>query len=133
MPESPGATHLLPRVLHRSRVSDLPADFVPIRLVLATHGTALELDRPEVIVGRHSECDLQLPLADVSRRHCRFYFQEGHWFVEDGKSLNGVFVNNLKVQQTEIHLNDCIRIGGYTFVVGPAGEMGLEAPLRKAS
>jgi pSer/pThr/pTyr-binding forkhead associated (FHA) protein len=114
-------------------VSDLPADFVPIRLVLATHGTTLELDRPEVIVGRHSECDLQLPLADVSRHHCCFYFREGHWFVEDRKSLNGVFVNNLKVQQTEIHLNDCIRIGGYTFVVGPAGEMGLEAPLRKAS
>ena len=126
MSESPGAAHLSPRVLHRSRAGELPAGFVPIRLVLAAQGAVLELDRPEVVVGRHSDCDLQLPLADVSRRHCRFCFRDGHWFVEDVQSLNGVYVNNQKVLQKEIHLNDCVRIGGYTFVVGPAGEAGLE-------
>lgn len=137
MAESPGAAHLLPRVVHRSRVSELPVGFVPIRLVLATHGIALELDRPEMVVGRHSDCDLQLPLADVSRRHCRFVCRDGKWFVEDGQSLNGVFVNNLKVRQKELHLNDCVRIGGYTFVVGPASGAGREPaelpPMRKAS
>lgn len=142
MSESPavrgGAAHLVPRVIHRSRVAELPAGFVPIRLVLPTHGIALELDRPEMVVGRHSDCDLQLPLADVSRRHCRFFFRDGQWFIEDGPSLNGVFVNNLKVRQKELHLNDCVRIGSYTFVVGPAGEIGLDhqepqPPLRQAS
>jgi hypothetical protein len=137
MSESPGAAHLLPRVVHRSRPDELPPGFAPIRLVLATHGLALELDRPQMMVGRHSDCDLQLPLADVSRRHCRFIFRDGQWFVEDGQSLNGVFVNNFKVRQKELHLNDCVRIGGYTFVVGPPGDGGLEQaeppPLRKAS
>ncbi|NJN37217.1 MAG: FHA domain-containing protein [Nitrospiraceae bacterium] len=37
------------------------------------------MNRPDMIVGRHTECDIRLPLPDVSRRHCRLQFVEGCW------------------------------------------------------
>jgi pSer/pThr/pTyr-binding forkhead associated (FHA) protein len=111
---------------------ELPVGFAPIRLVLAPHGLVLELNRPNMVLGRHSQCDLHLPLPDVSRRHCRVLFEHGQWFVEDGESLNGIFVNNKRVKRAELKLNDCVRIGGYTFVVRPAGDVD-QAIQRKAS
>src|SRR5687767_2589577 len=67
--------------------ADLPPGFVPLRLVLQPSGTAVEVDRPEVLIGRHSDADLRLPLPDVSRRHCRLEFVEGCWQVIDLHSL----------------------------------------------
>ena len=61
----------------------LPADFIPLRLVLKTSGAAVDLTRPDMVLGRHSQADVRLPLPDVSRRHCRFYFLEGAWHVQD--------------------------------------------------
>jgi pSer/pThr/pTyr-binding forkhead associated (FHA) protein len=77
----------------------------------------VELTRPDMLVGRHSEADIRLPLPDVSRRHCRFLFVAGSWQVHDLNSLNGVFVNDQQVQQTVVHSGDRIRIGGFTFTV----------------
>jgi pSer/pThr/pTyr-binding forkhead associated (FHA) protein len=111
---------------------ELPPGFAPIRLVLPPHGLVLELNRPRMILGRHSQCDVHLPLPDVSRRHCRVLFEDGQWFIEDGDSLNGIFVNNRRVKREVLRLNDCVRIGGYTFVVRPAGEID-HAIHRKAS
>src|SRR5262245_19633359 len=48
-------------------------DFMPMRLVMDPGGLAVELKHPELIVGRHSEADLRLPLPEVSRRHCKLF------------------------------------------------------------
>jgi pSer/pThr/pTyr-binding forkhead associated (FHA) protein len=95
---------------------DEGAGFIPLRLVLPG-GRAVELNRPEVVIGRHSEADVRLHLPDVSRRHCRFVFSEGRWQVFDLHSLNGLFVNDEQVQQATIQHRDVIRIGSYTFEV----------------
>jgi pSer/pThr/pTyr-binding forkhead associated (FHA) protein len=70
-----------------------------------------------MVAGRHSSADLRLPLPDVSRRHCRFAFSNGSWQVFDLSSLNGLFVNNERVEQAMLHHLDLIRIGSYTFQV----------------
>ena len=67
--------------------------FRSLKLVLQPNGLAVELTRPNMLLGRHSTADLRLPLPDVSRRHCRFLYTDGHWFVQDLQSLNGTFVN----------------------------------------
>src|SRR2546423_3973024 len=54
-------------------------DFIPMTLVLQPNGLKVELTRPEMLLGRHSGADLRLPMPDVSRRHCRFVFQDGVW------------------------------------------------------
>ena len=95
----------------------LPADFVPLRLILHSTGTVIELDRPDMLIGRHSEVDVRLPLPDVSRRHCRFVFGNGNWVVMDLNSLNGVFVNDEPVGQATLKQGDRVRIGGFVFAV----------------
>src|SRR5262245_55506457 len=92
-----------------------PAVFVPLRLLLQPGGLCVELNRPDMVVGRHSSSDVRLGLPDVSRRHCRFVFTEGRWQVFDLNSLNGVFVNGERVQQATLDHGDLIRIGGFTF------------------
>jgi hypothetical protein len=91
--------------------------FLPLRLILFPGGWGTALNKPEVVVGRHSSADLRLPLPDVSRLHCRFAFANGSWHVFDLSSLNGVFVNNERVEQALLHHLDLIRIGSYTFQV----------------
>ena len=101
----------------RDHAETLPPGFVPLRLILRPTGTTIELSRPDMIVGRHSEADVRLPLPDVSRRHCRFLFGNGNWVVMDLNSLNGVYVNEEPVGQATLRQGDRVRIGGFVFVV----------------
>jgi predicted component of type VI protein secretion system len=89
--------------------------FTPLRLVLFPNGCTIELNRPDMVIGRHSEVDVRLHLPDVSRRHCRFVFEEGEWHILDLQSMNGVFVNDERVEQAVVHHHDLIRIGSYIF------------------
>src|SRR5438128_1985002 len=72
---------------------DLQCDFVPLRLLAQPGGLCIELTKPDMLIGRHSEADVRLALPDVSRRHCRFVFAQGQWQVIDLNSLNGIYVN----------------------------------------
>jgi len=99
----------------------LPPQFVPLRLVMRPGGVTVELTRPDMLMGRHSEADIRLPLPDVSRRHCRFEFSDGSWHVRDLKSLNGTFVNEQSIEYTAIFHGDTVRIGGFVFGVDLSG------------
>ena len=99
----------------------LPPHFVPLRLVMQPGGVTVELTRPDMLLGRHSEADVRLPLPDVSRRHCRFEFRDGSWHVRDLKSLNGTYVNDQAVDYTAIFHGDTVRIGGYLFGIDLSG------------
>jgi pSer/pThr/pTyr-binding forkhead associated (FHA) protein len=99
----------------------VPADFVPLRLVLQPSGASVELTRADMLIGRHSQADIRLPLPDVSRRHCRFFFGEGVWQVLDLNSLNGVFLNGEPIRQATVRQGDLLRIGGFTFAVDLGG------------
>jgi pSer/pThr/pTyr-binding forkhead associated (FHA) protein len=94
-----------------------PQPFVPLRLAVQPGGGGVELTRPEMVFGRHSDADVRLHLPDVSRRHCRFVFSDGQWKVFDLQSTNGVYVNEQRTEHAVLHHRDLIRIGGYTFEV----------------
>jgi predicted component of type VI protein secretion system len=88
-----------------------------LRLVLQPSGWSIDLDKPEVVLGRHISADVRLPLPDVSRLHCRLVFSEGLWHVFDLNSLNGVHVNDEQVRHAILHHGDQLRLGGFTFTV----------------
>lgn len=121
-------------VLRLHRVSET---VVPLLLILQPSGLVLRVEEPDVLVGRHSEADLRLPLPDVSRRHCRLQFFGGSWSVTDLNSLNGVQLNGQTVKRATIQHGDRLRIGGFTFLVqiGQAGHVQsiLQTLRRKAS
>jgi pSer/pThr/pTyr-binding forkhead associated (FHA) protein len=117
-PASESANLLFPAPEDRPDLpGEMPPGFVPLRLVLLPKGVALELDRPDMTLGRHSGADLRLPMPDVSRRHCRFTWSGGTWAVNDLASLNGVYVNGRAVQHAELKQDDLVRVGGTTFAV----------------
>jgi pSer/pThr/pTyr-binding forkhead associated (FHA) protein len=119
---SPEAADLPAQGPHLRLCGELPADFVPLRLVLQPSGAVVAVDRPDVLVGRHTEADVRLPLPDVSRRHCRLQFVAGGWRVVDLSSLNGIHVNGEQVQQAPLAQDDLLRIGGFTFAIDLTGK-----------
>jgi pSer/pThr/pTyr-binding forkhead associated (FHA) protein len=127
-PRQPAEAYSLP-LQGPHRLPAEPDAFVRLRLVLRPGNTALEMTRPDVLVGRHSDADVRLSLPDVSRRHCRLVFAAGRWQIFDLNSLNGTFVNGERVQQATLAAGDLLRIGGVLFAV----ELGDVLPLRKAS
>jgi pSer/pThr/pTyr-binding forkhead associated (FHA) protein len=94
-----------------------PPDLVPLRLLLQGSEMGVDLTRPDLVVGRHTDADLRLPLPDVSRRHCRFVFAAGRWQVFDLNSLNGIYVNGERVGQAVLQHHDIVRIGSYSLEV----------------
>jgi type VI secretion system FHA domain protein len=78
----------------------------------------------ELIVGRGAECDWALPdpMKSLSRRHCRLFFSESAWQVQD-LSTNGTFINAvpdpLGPTRTQVLRDgDRLRIGDYEIEVG---------------
>jgi pSer/pThr/pTyr-binding forkhead associated (FHA) protein len=115
------------------------SNILPLRLLVQPDGAALEVNRPEMIVGRHSEADIRLRSPEVSRRHCRFVLADGHWQIFDLNSLNGVWLNGLRVQHAVLQNKDVLHIGAYDFEVEigpttlPMSSPAPEQPHKKAS
>lgn len=80
-------------------------------------GSVLKLRSDETIVGRQSGCDIRIPSAEVSRRHCRLLFDDGVLTVEDLDSANGTFVNGKEVKGSAlVRPGDRLEIGPVIFV-----------------
>jgi pSer/pThr/pTyr-binding forkhead associated (FHA) protein len=80
------------------------------------------VSRSGTVLGRHTGADVRLLLPDISRQHCRFVFTGGHWQVIDLHSLNGVFLNDVRIQQAPLRHRDRLRIGNCTLEVDLLGE-----------
>ena len=48
----------------------------------------------------------------ISRRHAKFYYEEGTWRIEDTKSTNGILVNGVKKAKATLQEGDMITFGG---------------------
>ena len=75
-----------------------------------------ELGDRAVVIGRSAECDIQLGVQNVSRKHARVLFQNEEYLIEDLESTNGVFVNGIKVVKCVLRNDDQIEIGGVKLV-----------------
>jgi pSer/pThr/pTyr-binding forkhead associated (FHA) protein len=91
----------------------------PLRLRMQPGGYTIDLNEPDLVLGRHSEADLRVPLPDVSRRHCRFVHSDAGWELIDLGSLNGVYVNGARVAKAMLHAGDTVRICSIEFEVNP--------------
>jgi pSer/pThr/pTyr-binding forkhead associated (FHA) protein len=61
-------------------------------------------------LGRQPDCDLQIQLVEVSRRHCEFRTNGAKIHIKDLDSANGTFVNGQKVSQQELKAGDIISL-----------------------
>jgi pSer/pThr/pTyr-binding forkhead associated (FHA) protein len=92
-----------------------------VRLVIEqgkTRTRALRLHKDEGVIGRERGCDVRIPSAEVSRRHCLLRVRDGYVTVEDLKSSNGTQLNGEDVQGEQVvRPGDRLRVGPVTFVV----------------
>jgi hypothetical protein len=76
--------------------------------------TEIKLRLPAIIGrGKGSTITLLQPL--VSRQHCELFETNGKLWVRDLGSLNGTYVNNEKVTESEIPPNELLTVGTVTF------------------
>ena len=71
----------------------------------------------DICVGRE-QCDVILANNRVSKRHARFVVKNGDIYVQDLKSMNGLYVNGKPVENpVKLNPMDSVRIEDYVFVV----------------
>ena len=78
-----------------------------------------------VRIGRSPDNDLIVDNLSVSNDHARVFFDSGRLVVEDRGSLNGTFVNDLRVERATLHDGDSIWIGKHHIKVDATGDAAI--------
>lgn len=78
-------------------------------------GLVIFLDEKEVTLGRGEENTHPIKYGKISRVHARIFPSEGKWGVEDLKSTNGVWINDVRVTMEPLKPGDYLRIGAVPF------------------
>jgi hypothetical protein len=106
------------------------------RLVLKFESSSLKevpLGTRPVTIGRAPDNDIQIDNLAVSNYHARVYVEAGSLVVEDLNSLNGSFLNDIRVERAMLKDGDSILIGKHEIQVDQAHDAVLpEDGLRKA-
>jgi len=74
-------------------------------------GRRIDLTHEEVSIGRAEQCTVCVNSDLVSRRHAVVNRVLGHYIVVDLKSTNGTFVNDQRVERSELTDGDLLRVG----------------------
>lgn len=76
--------------------------------------TLIKLTKKETahLIGRNTSANIQIADPTVSRAHCIVDKKDGHWFISDLDSHNGLFVNGKRVKdRLKLGNQSVIRIG----------------------
>ena len=78
---------------------------------------SFSIARDITVIGRREDCDLRIPLGDISRKHCRLIRDGETLRVEDLGSSNGTFHNGQRVQEATLAAGDSVQVGPVVFVL----------------
>ena len=79
----------------------------------ALQGQQFQLGDEAFLIGRHSSCDIVLPIPGVSRKHSQISKTGSGYKVEDLKSRNGIYVNGVPVKKSALHHNDVVNVSRF--------------------
>jgi FHA domain/zinc-ribbon domain len=71
------------------------------------------LEAPIIQAGRHPESDIFLDDITVSRRHAEFVTRDQKTTVRDAGSLNGTYVNRVRIEEARLSSGDEVQIGKF--------------------
>jgi len=80
------------------------------------------IDAEVTVIGRKEDCDLRIPLAEVSRRHAQLTLKGGKLVLRDLGSANGTFVNNKRINEQTLSGGDHVVVGPVVFTVQVDGK-----------
>ena len=106
------------------------------RLVLKYENATLKeipLGTRPITIGRSPDNDIPIDNLAVSNYHARIYVEAGSLVVEDLNSLNGSFLNDIRVERAMLKDGDAILIGKHHIFVDQVHDAAVPADgLRKA-
>jgi len=74
------------------------------------------------LIGRQDDCDLRIPLSEISRKHAQLIIHEGTVTLRDMGSANGTYVNNRRITEKDLAPGDHIVLGPVVFTVQINGQ-----------
>jgi hypothetical protein len=98
------------------------------RLVLKFQSAALKevpLGSRPVTIGRAPDNDIPIDNLAVSNYHARVYVEAGSLVIEDLNSLNGSFLNEIRVERAMLKDGDTILIGKHEITVDQEHDAAL--------
>ena len=79
---------------------------------------SFSVTREVTVIGRREDCDLRIPVSEVSRKHCRIVMEEGAVRAEDLGSSNGTFHNGKRISgSVTLEPGDSLEVGPVVFVL----------------
>jgi len=81
------------------------------------------------VIGRRHDCDLQIPLLRVSRRHCQLNLNGETAKIRDLGSHNGTYLNGERIDgETPIKAGDYLQVGPLVFQLQIDGKPAKTVP-----
>lgn len=119
MQQAPLSTMPRPGVPSGASAGALATTATATRLVITSgtkQGSALDLGRDPITIGRSSESSLVIRDDYTSTHHARILLWNDTWMLQDLDSTNGTFLAGERVSMpTQIPLNTPIKVGTTTF------------------
>jgi diguanylate cyclase (GGDEF)-like protein len=78
-------------------------------------GRRYSLEKPEMVIGRSSKCDIQVDHESVSRMHAKILLDGEAPLIKDLGSTNGTLVNDQPVREARLSNQDYVKIGRTIF------------------
>ncbi len=92
------------------------ASLIELDQVEGTAGRRMhDIDEEVVTVGRGQESSIFLDDVTVSRKHAEIMRGERGFLIRDVGSLNGTYVNRVRVDSVDLRNGDEIQVGKYRF------------------
>jgi pSer/pThr/pTyr-binding forkhead associated (FHA) protein len=76
-------------------------------------GETFLLDKDRLTVGRRTDSDIFLDDVTVSRDHAILVRRSNEYYIDDGGSLNGTYVNRTRIESQRLKHGDELQIGKY--------------------
>lgn len=116
---------LSPEAVHLSDPTQLRIEAARLLVSSGGHLVAeVSLNRPRMVLGRDTSCDISLDSSYVSRYQNLFMETSEGWMLIDLNSTNGCFVNGRKVSEHHLRDGDLISVGQHQLrFTGPNGAL----------
>ena len=100
----------------------------------ADANTIIQLNTSSFTIGREGDNDYIIQKPEVSRHHCRLSKIDSDWIIEDCKSVNGILVNNRRVDGgMTLQPGDRITVFSVVFRFEPSQTEEIQQPSMDAA
>jgi pSer/pThr/pTyr-binding forkhead associated (FHA) protein len=80
-------------------------------------GEPIEIAADRTLIGRDKTAEIRLKESSVSRKHATIERRGPQWFITDGGSANGTFLDEVQVAEGVLRDGQTLRLGAASFKV----------------